>query len=207
MVFLSKNLISSQTLTMDRNTTSYTKEISSVGPVLFQKSNKAKRINISILPFKGIRVAIPRKSSFRLGEEFVCQKKDWIARTMERMHIYEQQHLAAHVTIPPVDRKVARHKLTTRLSDLAKQYGFTYNRVTIRYQRARWGSCSPENNISLNAKLIRLPESLIDYVLLHELLHTKIKNHGKLFWRELQEITGNAKGLAGELRAYRLMLV
>jgi predicted metal-dependent hydrolase len=186
---------------------SVTKEINAIGPVLFQKSNKAKRIIISISPFKGIRVAIPPRCSFSQGEEFVNQKKVWVVKNIKQMHIYEQQHRAVNETLPPVNKSLAMLKLTTRLCTLAEQYGFRYNRVTIRNQKTRWGSCSPSNDISLNAKLMRLPESLIDYVLLHELLHTKIKNHGKLFWRELQKITGDAKGLAGELRAYKLMLV
>ncbi|MFC2065463.1 M48 family metallopeptidase [Chloroflexota bacterium] len=57
---------------------------------------------------------------------------------------------------------------------MAVQHSFTYNRVTIRNQKTRWGSCSHKNNISLNMKLVLLPEDLVGYVILYELVHTKI---------------------------------
>jgi predicted metal-dependent hydrolase len=59
----------------------------------------------------------------------------------------------------------------------------------------------------LNVKLVLLPERLIDYVLLHELLHTRIKNHGPGFWTELDRLTGDAKGLARNLRSYGMKLL
>ncbi|MFC2051983.1 M48 family metallopeptidase [Chloroflexota bacterium] len=79
---------------------------------------------------------------------------------------------------------------------------FTFNRVFIRSQKTRWGSCSKNNNISLNVKLVLLPEDLVDYVILHELVHTRIHNHSKSFWEELDRHTGNSKAFASRLRKY-----
>ena len=70
----------------------------------------------------------------------------------------------------------------------------------MRNSKTRWGSCSYENNINLNLHLMRLPNHLIDYVILHELVHTKIKNHSKDFWNLLDVVTGNAKNLDRELK-------
>ena len=58
------------------------------------------------------------------------------------------------------------------------------------------------NNISLNVKLVRLPDELIDYVILHELLHTRIKNHGQSFWKEMEKYSRNAKDMRKMLRKY-----
>jgi predicted metal-dependent hydrolase len=74
----------------------------------------------------------------------------------------------------------------------------------MRNQRTRWGSCSNKNNINLNMKLIRLPDEMIDYVLLHELVHTRIKNHTKDFWRELDRFVGDAKAKNKRLKAYKI---
>ena len=95
--------------------------------------------------------------------------------------------------------------LIERLNAIAAQFGFEYNRVSVRRQKTRWGSCSGKNNINLNIALVRLDEHLRDYVILHELVHTRIKNHSKRFWEELDKYTGGkAKELNKQLRKYRL---
>ncbi len=101
-------------------------------------------------------------------------------------------------------RMEARRYLPERTLFLAKKHGFSCNKVSVRNARTRWGSCSAKNDISLNIHLMRLPDHLLDYVILHELCHTKEKNHGKGFWDLLQKVGGNAKGLDKELNTYRL---
>ena len=64
----------------------------------------------------------------------------------------------------------------------------------------RWGSCSAKNNISLNILIAQLPKELQDYIILHELLHTRIKNHSKIFWTELDILIGNAKRIDSILK-------
>lgn len=100
-------------------------------------------------------------------------------------------------------RREAKKILPVRLAELANQHGFVFQKVTIRNNRRNWGSCSSKNNISLNLQMMKLPYELIDYILLHELVHTQIKNHGPLFWKKLDEITGNrAKELAKQVRKF-----
>ncbi|HYQ58139.1 MAG TPA: SprT family zinc-dependent metalloprotease [Draconibacterium sp.] len=100
-------------------------------------------------------------------------------------------------------RHEAKRLLPVRISDLAKKYGFTYNKITIRNNRRNWGSCSSKNNISLNLQMMKLPVKLIDYILLHELVHTEIKNHGPEFWNRLNQITsGKARELARDVKKY-----
>ncbi len=98
-----------------------------------------------------------------------------------------------------IDVKQAREILIAKLDELATRHGFTYNRVFIRNQKTRWGSCSSKNNINLNLKLILLPEGLRDFVILHELVHTKLKSHDTRFWEELVKIEPNARALASRL--------
>ena len=86
-------------------------------------------------------------------------------------------------------RVEAKAFLPGRIAWLASQYGFKHNNVTIKKLKSRWGSCSGVNNINLNLHLMRLPNELIDYVLLHELCHTVEKNHGKAFWSLLNRVT------------------
>ena len=83
-------------------------------------------------------------------------------------------------------RRRAGRELPGRVEALATLHGFAVDRVTIRHQRTRWGSCSPRGCISLNLRLLFLEPGLVDHVLLHELCHTRELNHSKRFWGLLQ---------------------
>jgi len=101
-------------------------------------------------------------------------------------------------------RQEAKRFLPGRLAWLAKQWNISYNNVVIKNLKSRWGSCSGVNNINLNLHLMRLPDALIDYVLLHELCHVHEKNHGPGFWRRLDKMTnGHARELDRAMRDYQ----
>jgi len=179
-------------------------EMSGIGHVLIERSKRARRLNISVKPFTGVRVAVPYGLSFENAEKMALSKATWIKRHLDRVKEIEKIQAAISNDLPEIDRAFARKKLTQRLNKLARLYGFTYNRVFIRNQKTRWGSCSTRNNISLNMKLLRLPEELIDYVILHELVHTREKNHGKTFWAELNKLVGDSGELKSRLKGYSL---
>lgn len=185
-------------------TQSNTVEIAGVGPVLFERSRRAKRVSISVNASTGVRVAVPYGSSFKKAEEFVHAQTDWMQRQLNRMRGHQAKDRAGLVVPDGIDKAEARRKLTGRLKHLAERHGFTYGRVFIRNQKTRWGSCSSKNNISLNMKLSRLPEELMDYVILHELAHTRIKDHSSEFWKLMDSLVGNGKAKAVDLREYRL---
>lgn len=103
-------------------------------------------------------------------------------------------------------RKEAKHYFPLRVEILAKKFGFNYNDLRVKDLKSRWGSCSAQNNINLNIHLMRLPEYLSDYVILHELAHTVHKNHGKLFWKTLDQLTGDAKKWAKEMKQYQTQI-
>lgn len=75
-----------------------------------------------------------------------------------------------------------RDHLPDWLSQLSREVGLGYRRVSVRAQRGRWGSCTSAKTISLNCKLLFLPPPLVRYVLLHELAHTVHLNHSSRFW-------------------------
>lgn len=97
-------------------------------------------------------------------------------------------------------RAEAEALLPRRLADLAAQHGFTYNQATIKHMRSRWGSCDHQRNIVLNLYLIQLPWEQIDYVLLHELTHTKVLRHGPDFWRAMERVLPDVKHLRKAVR-------
>jgi predicted metal-dependent hydrolase len=178
-------------------------QIRGAGEVLIERSNRAKHMSLSIRPFKGPRVAVPRGISFAAAEKFAHSKTSWIKKHLEKMASIEKQTKALKES-NPIDRVVAGKYLVERLDELCKQSGFRYNRVFVKNQKTRWGSCSEKNNINLNVNLVRLPDELIDYVILHELIHTRIKNHGNRFWEELSRFVKDPKSLDKKLRQYTL---
>lgn len=185
---------------------SKTVELKSVGPILIERSSRAKRISVSIRPFRGVRVAVPFGVSFEKAQMFAQSKAGWIKRHLDKI---EQLEKRARVSSDsrPIQRSAARKLLIDRLHQLAKAYGFTYNRVFIRNQKTRWGSCSNKNNISLNINLVRLPDELIDYTILHELVHTRIKNHSRRFWDQMEALQDDARKLDKKLNAYGVLLI
>ncbi|MEI8377824.1 MAG: SprT family zinc-dependent metalloprotease [bacterium] len=98
----------------------------------------------------------------------------------------------------------AKEFLPQRVEFLAQKFGLKYKDLAIKNMTSRWGSCSGHNNINLNLNLARLPEELIDYVILHELAHTKEKNHSKKFWDFLEKLLPNSKELNKKLRFYKM---
>ena len=101
-------------------------------------------------------------------------------------------------------KKTAQTYLPPLLKELAEHYGFQYRKVKITGSKSRWGSCSTTGSINLSCYLMLLPPHLMDYVLLHELTHTREMNHGPRFWEILDSMTeGQAHALRAELRNYR----
>lgn len=100
----------------------------------------------------------------------------------------------------------AKQYLPEKVIKLADKFDFKYNKLTLKNIKSRWGSCSRKNNINLSIHLMRLPEHLIDYVILHELVHTVHHNHSARFWNLLNKITGDAKKLDKEVGKYRIAI-
>ena len=100
-------------------------------------------------------------------------------------------------------RLAAKTYLPRRTAELAHIWGFTYKSVKIQSSKTRWGSCSMTCSINYSLYLMSVPEHLIDYVILHELCHTKHHDHSTAFWAEMDRVTGGkAKALRQELRKY-----
>ena len=180
------------------------KEIDGIGPVLFERSKRAKRIILTVNRDGRIRVAVPSRASFAEAEQFAHMKKNWINKQLDRLN---QQKPEPQELLLKLDLPAANQKLIDRFLYLSSQHKFTFNRLTIRNQKTRWGSCSTRNNISLNIKLAILSEELMDYVIFHELVHTRIKNHSQKFWTELARYVDNPKQVARELKKYRPGLI
>ena len=135
------------------------------------------------------------KPSYRLEQEkitlFIPKKVDF-----SKVEKIVQQFLLEIYTME------CRRYLPQRIRNYAEKFGFRYGRVTFRNNISNWGSCSFDNNISLNIKLMKLPDEIIDYVILHELCHTVEKNHSAAFWKLVGKVCPAYPTLRARLRKY-----
>ena len=180
----------------------YLVEHPEVGTIKYIGNNKAKRIIISVKP-EFVRVVIPKRQSFKSAQKFVESRLEWIKKNKTKIKLQTQKK----DELPEIDKKIARKVLCRRIGELAQLHNFVYNRISIRKQKTRWGSCSSKNNINLNMNLLHLPSELMDYVLLHELVHTRVKNHSNDFWDELDTVVPNARIIDRKLKDYQYCLI
>lgn len=105
-------------------------------------------------------------------------------------------------TVSKILRKQAKAYLPRRITFLAEKYNFEFTKLRLSHTRTRWGSCSSSGTISLNIALMNLPHHLIDYVIIHELCHTRQMNHSQLFWKEVERYDPEYKKHVEEMKKY-----
>ena len=171
--------------------------IVSIGEVLLERSYRAKRICIYVRPPAKVRVAVPA------GEDFLYAYQHTLTMYSDIKNYLKKyaESKAKHVHKKPDEKQLPsiKKRLQERVEYLANLHGFQYNKLTFRSMFTRWGSCSIKNNIGLNILMYQLSDEMQDYLILHELMHTKIRNHGNDYWDELDKITGDAKKLHKKL--------
>lgn len=214
---------------------------------VLRRSNRAKRISLSITSARGLEIVLPKNYSEADGLAFLHKKKDWVAKHLNafthevtKSLVREEHSLIRELHFPCIHQTYkVRYLHTTRksinvkepivgvlivsgkikdarscqskldewlkkkaamhlipwLEQLANDLGFKCGTVSIRMQRLRWGSCSANGNIQLNAKLLYFPKNVVRYVMIHELCHLKIFNHSPRFWTLVESFEPNYKAL------------
>ena len=159
-----------------------------LGNVIFRKRKGARRMSIRVHPVKGVSVSVPYMVPFAAALAFFKLKRDWVVQTVSgQRERYKDVPKAEPGQIEAM-RKQAKIQLPVRLKELAQKYGFIYNKVTIKHNSTNWGSCSTKGNINLNLNIVRLPDALQDYILLHELCHLRHHDRGHAFHLLLEHV-------------------
>jgi len=155
-----------------------------VGHLQFVRHRRARRYILRVLDDDTLRVTLPRWGSKREALRFVEASLRWIAdqRARRRAQPPSRTHDEAEA------RRRAATDLPAQLRELAAVHGIEVQRISIRNQRARWGSCSRGGTISLNWRLVLVPDFVREYVMLHELMHRLELNHSPRFWRLVAEV-------------------
>lgn len=174
-----------------------------LGEIKLTKYKGAKNIRIRVKEDSKVAVSLPYFVAYDEALRFLVTKRDWVKEQMTKLVKFKVDP-GVKTALEAALRTRARAYLPGRLEELANKHGLKYQKISIRNTRTRWGSCSHDNNINLCIHLMKLPDELIDYVLLHELTHTVHKNHSRQFWAKLSELLGeNAKTIDKRLKKYR----
>ena len=181
--------------------------IDGVGEISLVRSRRARRITLTVRPTGLVRLTVPCGVSRARALAFAETKVAWIASARQRV-------AARQAAVPPLPPAAARHPieefrgaarvdLPPRGERIARMFGFSYGRITIRASRTKWGSCSFRNDLSLSLYLMALPERLRDYVIVHELCHTVHHDHSPRFHALVDRcLGGQERALDRELKSY-----
>jgi len=150
-----------------------------------------------------VTLTVPKWISIRRAERFMLEKSDWIKDSVLKM-----PNATNDTKIKRSDYKKHKEKarafVLSRLVELNKYYEFTYNRISIKVNTSRWGSCSELGNLNFDYRVLFLEPSLQDYLLVHELCHLKEMNHSRAFWALVGETIPDYKVRRRELRKLNL---
>jgi predicted metal-dependent hydrolase len=153
--------------------------------LVFVRHPRARRYLLRVEDDGRVRVTVPRWGSKREAAAFAEKEQAWIQKQRERL---ERRRTASsrELMSKEVERELrnrAKRELPARLLELAALHELTVTRVSVRNQRWRWGSCSRNGHICLNWRLVRMPDAVRDYVMIHELMHLKRMDHSPKFWK------------------------
>ncbi|MSO45335.1 MAG: M48 family peptidase [Acidobacteria bacterium] len=173
---------------------------------IFVRHPKARRYLIRVADDGSVRVTVPRWGSMRGAAVFAEQERDWIEDRRRRLRLERERPRPAPLSQDDERelRARSRRELPQRLLELAAAHGLAVPRVSVRNQRWRWGSCSRGGHICLNWRLVRMPDSVRDYVMLHELMHLKRMDHSPRFWKLVADVCPDFKAARAWLRTQHL---
>ncbi len=158
--------------------------------------SRRNTISIEVTTDAKVIVRAPNRASLSDINRFIGEKADWIDKSLNKMRQRkEEQSQKKELSPQEVKLLVTRAKriIPQRVRYYADIMGVTYGRITIRMQKSRWGSCSGKGNLNFNCLLMRAPDAIIDYVVVHELCHLKEMNHSPRFWAEVEKILPDYK--------------
>lgn len=167
-----------------------------------------KSISITITASGEVVVRAPKRTSQKRIDHVINQKQDWIHKHTARVDIQRNTILPYidSLTVASYEKEAFRDVFIIQLNKWSGIMGLSYSKLRLSSAKTRWGSCSSNGTISLNWKLGILPDTLLEYVIIHELAHIKHMNHSKNFWALVQKYCPNYSVYRSQLHTYSALL-
>ncbi|MDP3779394.1 MAG: M48 family metallopeptidase [bacterium] len=164
-------------------------------------SRRAKSVRLTIRRDGNVAVTLPWRMSQRFAEKFMVKKSQWVLDMLDRFAKMPGVPLIKGTKKDFLEhRAFAKALAEARIEHFNAIYNVAFNRVSIRNQKTRWGSCSRKGNLNFNYKIALLHPKLADYIIVHELCHLKELNHSKAFWDLVALAVPDHRVLRAELR-------
>ncbi|MBU4600563.1 M48 family metallopeptidase [Candidatus Parcubacteria bacterium] len=177
----------------------------SVGYTL-RKSARARRMRLAVYCNGSFVATMPRGFSESMVEKFIIQKANWVISKLEYFKQFKGRAFKNNHGHYLQNKDEALAFAKERIKYFNANNDFKFNRITVRNQKTRWGSCSKKGNLNFNYKILLLPGRIADYIIVHELCHLKEFNHSKKFWNLVAEIIPDYVGIKKELKTKGLFL-
>lgn len=147
--------------------------------VAIRKHRFSRRLKLTVNARGQVKVTIPYYASYRQAQDFVLAHSTWIFQTLAKVP-------PKTVKPTPQEMKVIKQQAFEAIAPLAEHYTKLYQvqfaRISIRDQSSVWGSCSRSGTLSFSWRLLKAPEHILRYVVVHEICHLREMNHSKKFW-------------------------
>jgi len=168
-----------------------------------KRSKRAKRMRLAVYCDGSVVVTGPFGIEQSLIEKFITEKKQWVWDKIKFFKNIDSKVIRTFSHNDYLENKdKALDFVQKRVRFYNKIYGFSFNKIFIKNQKTRWGSCSCKQNLNLNYKILFLPEKLQDYIIVHEMCHLKEFNHSKKFWELVQKALPDYLDIKKELRRH-----
>ena len=164
-----------------------------------RRSTRARSMRIAVYPDARVVVTVPERFSPKILEHFLHEHSGWIEKTIAKNRRKNVIRFDGR-EIPSL-KIFAAEVAASRCKYFATIYGVEFQKISIRAQKSRWGSCSKRRHLSFNFKIAVLPKQLRDYIIVHEICHLKEMNHSRKFWDLVARTVPNHASIRKELRA------
>ena len=171
-------------------------------------SARARSLRLSIHSDGGFFVTTPKFVSAGRLKRFIVEKSQWILDKIDYFSAFTKHQGIKYTKADFIKNKEVTQKLVEeKLVEYNKFYNFKWNRVSIKDQKTRWGSCSKNGNLNFNYRLGLIPVRLAEYVVVHELCHLGQFNHSKDFWNLVAKAIPEHRVLRKELQKISLRYI
>ncbi len=174
-----------------------------------RESSRSKYISLKIDSKSAVIITVPKgkKISEKSIENVIADNQLWILKNLEKIEKKKSSVQYNRDGDYKDYKDLALVIVKTKIEYFNSFYNYSFNNISIRDQKTKWGSCSSSGNLSFNYRICFLPDNLSDYIVVHELCHLKILNHSKYFWQKVEESIPNYRDLRKNIKEYSYMLV
>lgn len=166
----------------------------------------AKSVKLSVQADGRVLLTKPSRISNKIINSFIIDRINWLEKSLNKINITDNANSLSNSSVNFKNNKEeARQLVLNRLSKFEKFYNIKPQRISIRNQRTRWGSCSHKGSLNFNYRLVFLDSELVDYIIVHELCHLQEFNHSPSFWRLVAKAIPNHSILRKKLKNIKIV--